>query len=73
MSAIFASDAGRWAVVGAGFLALAILAWLGDRRRMKRARPDSVGFMPWTALFLLALLGLVVAGSLALKLWLAPV
>lgn len=30
---------------------VALVAWLGDRRRMRRTRPDAVGFMPWTGLF----------------------
>lgn len=30
---------------------IAVTAWLADRRRMRRADPDAVGFMPWTDLF----------------------
>lgn len=32
-------------------VAIAVTAWLADRRRMRRADPDAVGFMPWTDLF----------------------
>ncbi len=32
---------------GLAALVLAIVAWLGDRRRMRRSDPDAVGFMPW--------------------------
>ncbi|MFM2302216.1 MAG: hypothetical protein RLZZ84_1952 [Pseudomonadota bacterium] len=38
----------RWFLLpGAAALALAVLAWLGDRRRMTRSNPDAVGLMPW--------------------------
>lgn len=38
----------RWFLLpGLAALALAIMAWWGDRRRMTRANPDAVGLMPW--------------------------
>ncbi|MDE2597676.1 MAG: hypothetical protein KGL44_12450 [Sphingomonadales bacterium] len=33
-----------WGLIAA---VLAAMAWIGDRRRMKRSDPDAVGFMPW--------------------------
>ncbi len=55
----------EWLLVpGLACAALALVAWLGDRRRMSRSDPDAVGYMPWTAVFLwnflaaVALLGL---------------
>jgi hypothetical protein len=60
-----------YALVLTGGLALlvALAAWLGDRRRMRRSDPDAVGFMPWTTVFFWAVLaGLVVLG-LAVQLW----
>ena len=33
--------------LGAIAVAIALIAWLGDRRRMRRSDPDAVGFMPW--------------------------
>lgn len=48
----FASDAQVAALWGAGLLALALLASLAERRRVKRARIDRVGWMPWTGIFL---------------------
>ena len=44
------------AIAGAVAAMLALLAWLGDRRRMRRSNPDAVGCMPWTPVFFWALL-----------------
>lgn len=57
----FASDADILALWGAGFLLLAGLAQLMDRRRQKRARIDRVGWVPWTGVFLTCV---VVGGGL---------
>ncbi|MBX7492491.1 hypothetical protein K3163_04640 [Qipengyuania sp. 1NDW9] len=48
----FASDADMLGMWGAAFLLLAGFALLMERRRMKRARIDGVGWVPWTGLFL---------------------
>ena len=48
----FASDAVRLSVLGAAFLVLAGIASLMERRRLKRAEINQVGWMPWTGLFL---------------------
>ena len=48
----FASDADVLGMWGAAFLLLAGFALLMERRRMNRARIDSVGWIPWTGLFL---------------------
>ncbi len=58
--------------IGGGIaLVVAIIAWLGDRRRMRRSDPDAVGFMPWTGVFFWALLAAIVLLGLAVKAWLA--
>ena len=57
--------------LGAIAVAIALIAWLGDRRRMRRSDPDAVGFMPWTDLFFWALLAACILLGLAAKVWLA--
>lgn len=48
----FANQAEIMALWGAVFLLLAILAFAGEYLRMRRARIDRVGWMPWTQIFL---------------------
>lgn len=68
---IFASDAEIAALWGGGLLALALVAWFAEVRRVKRARIDRVGWVPWTGIFLtcavvgVSLLALAVKGLLA--------
>ncbi|WP_246449943.1 hypothetical protein [Qipengyuania soli] len=49
---LFASDAELLALWGAGMLVLAALCSLMERRRMKRAQINRIGWVPWTGLFL---------------------
>lgn len=56
---------------GLAALALAVLAWLGDHRRMRRRDPDKVGWMNWTALFFFALFAAVLLLGLAAREWAA--
>lgn len=65
----FASEADLVALTGAGFLMFAGLALLADKLRARRERIDrldSVGWMPWTAIFLGC--GIIGGGLLALSL-----
>ncbi|WP_041559030.1 hypothetical protein [Novosphingobium sp. PP1Y] len=47
------------ATAGAVAAIIAAVAWIGDRRRMKRRNLDRVGFMPWTTIFFWSLLAAV--------------
>lgn len=55
------------AFAGAIAAAVAVLAWVGDRRRMKRSDLDRVGFMPWTSVFFFALMAAVLLLGVAGK------
>lgn len=52
---------------GLAALAIAVLAWLADRRRVRRHDLDAVGFMPWTGVFFVALLLAVLLLGLAAR------
>lgn len=59
------------AIPGAIAALIAVAAWIGDRRRIRRKNIDRVGFMPWTPIFFCALLLAVVLLGLAARAWLA--
>ncbi|MGE4303231.1 MAG: hypothetical protein AB7E24_04280 [Novosphingobium sp.] len=47
------------AIAGAVAAALAVLAWVQDRRRLRRSNLDRVGFMPWTPIFFWSLMAAI--------------
>jgi hypothetical protein len=53
-SLLLASDATLLGVLGGSLVLLAALAWLGERRRLRRRHVDAVGCMPWATLSVLA-------------------
>jgi hypothetical protein len=66
----FASDAtilGLWA---AGLLLVSLVAFLGDRRRMRRKAIDAVGWMPWRDVAALSLFAGFVLLAVAVTGWL---
>lgn len=56
-----------WAELAGGAVLVAILAWWGERRRMRRSDPDAVGFMPWGTVFVLALFVVLIAAVFLLR------
>ena len=48
---LFASDATLVGLAGGALLLLALAAFAGERRRMRRKHIDAVGWVPWTTLF----------------------
>lgn len=65
----FASEAKLVALWGAGFVMVAVVALVMDKRRASKRsieRLEKVGFMPWTAIFLGSLV--IGGGLLALSL-----
>ena len=65
-SILFASDAEILALWGAGFIALSIVALIGDRRRSKRSDINKVSLVPWTSLFMASMI--IGGGLIALSL-----
>ncbi|WP_435418200.1 hypothetical protein WAB17_01080 [Parerythrobacter aurantius] len=49
---IFAGDAELLAMIGAGLVLLGLFANFMERRRVRRARIDRVGWVPWLSLFM---------------------
>ena len=56
-----------WNGAGAS-LALAIASGFGEWRRQRRRNIDDVGFMPWQLIQMLAILGVAMLATLAVKL-----
>ena len=49
----FASEATLFGLWGGAMLTVAVIAFIGDRRRMRRRRIDAVGWVPWSTLSVL--------------------
>lgn len=55
------------AIFGAFFAVVAGIASFADRKRQNRKNIESVGFMPWTAIFMWSLLIAVVLLGMAMN------
>jgi len=69
---LFASDATLLGLSGAALLALAFLAWLGERRRKRRISIDAVGWVPWTTVAFLSFFAGLVLLAVALRAGASP-
>ena len=58
---IFAGDAERLALLGGALVLLGLVANYMERRRVRRARIDRVGWVPWLNLFMACM---IVGGGL---------
>lgn len=56
-----------WALASAMSGLVVLVSSFADRRRSRRANIDKVGFMPWTAITVFAVLATVVTAALAIK------
>jgi len=50
---------------------LAVYSRWADIRRLRRSDPDAVGFMPWTAIYFLALFAACLILGMAARAWIA--
>ena len=66
----FASEATLFGLWGGAMLLLAVVAFLGDRRRMRRKRIDAVVWMPWRDVAALSLFAGFVLLAVAVTGWL---
>lgn len=67
---LFASDATLVGLAGGALLLVALAAFLGERRRVRRKHIDLVGWMPWTTVSVLAFFCGAVLLALAVTGWL---
>ena len=67
---LFASDATLVGLAGGALLLVALAAFLGERRRLRRKHIDSVGWMPWTTVSVLAFFCGAVLLAVAVTGWL---
>lgn len=63
----FASDAEIAAIWACGFLLLAVIALVAERRQGKRSQIEKVGWVPWTEVFLGCLMIAGGIGIMAIK------
>jgi hypothetical protein len=69
-SLLLASDATWAGIAGGALLLVAVMTWLGERRRRRRTQIDAVGCMPWSTLSVLATMTAMVLLAMAANGWL---
>ncbi len=56
-----------WTAISVLSGAVVVVSSIADRRRNRRTNIDDVGFMPWTAITVFAVLATVISAALAIK------
>ncbi len=56
-----------WTAVSIALAMVVVISSLADRRRHKRTDIEDVGFVPWTMITVLSVLGTVLSAALAIK------
>jgi hypothetical protein len=61
------SDRGLWTLIAAFCVLAVLVSGFADHRRSKRNDINDVGFMPWTAITVFAVMAALLATALAIK------
>jgi hypothetical protein len=61
------SDRDMWIVIAVFSALLVFISAVADRRRGRRTQIENVGFMPWTAITVFAVMCTLLATALAIK------
>ena len=56
-----------WTAIAVLSGVVVVVSSIADRRRNRRTNIDDVGFMPWTAITVFAVLATVISAALAIK------
>jgi hypothetical protein len=61
------TDRTFWELIAAVSVLAIVISGFADRRRSKRKDINQVGFMPWTAITVFAVMAVLLATALAIK------
>jgi hypothetical protein len=61
------ADRTFWELIAAASVLTVMISGFADRRRSKRKDINQVGFMPWTAITVFAVMAVLLATALAIK------